>query len=126
MTAGEVAALRLLGSIEKFAAQETLALRAGDFSRAQAIQKRAAPVIGRLCHLGAGRPPWWTSALGRRLDAVLALRRESHALVAARREELLAERERLAGVRRRLRSIAPVYAGTAATGRKPARLNAAV
>jgi hypothetical protein len=126
MAREEAVARRLLDSIEEFAAQETLALRTGDYPRALGIQERAAPVIGRLCHLGAGHPPWWTVALGRRLDSVLALRRESQALVAARREELLAESDRLAGARRRLRSIAPAYAGTLASARHSARLNAAV
>jgi hypothetical protein len=122
----ETVAARLLGSIEEFAAQETLALRAGDFTQARAIQDRAAPVIGHLCHLGAGRPAWWTATLGGRLDSVLAQRRESQTLVAAHRDELAAERERLVGTRRRLRSLAPAYAGIAVTGRPSCRLNAAV
>jgi hypothetical protein len=119
-------AARLLGAIEHFAEQEFLALRAGDSRRARSIQGRAGPVVEHLCRLAAGRPAWWSAALGRRVEAVLAKRRESRAVLARRREALLAERERLAGICGRLRAVAPAYAG-AVGGRRPLpQLNAAV
>jgi len=126
MNSDATIAARLLASIEEFVAPEILALQAEDYSGALAIQERAAPVISHLCHLGAGRPQWWTAALGCRLDAVLAQRRESQTLVAAHREDLTAERDRLAEGRRRLRTLAPAYAGFAARSRQSTRLNAAV
>jgi len=126
MNSNETVAARLLASIEEFVGQEILALRAGDYPGAMRIQERAAPVISRLCHLGAGRPAWWTAALGRRLDAVLARRRQSRALVAAHRKDLSAERDRLAEARRRLWTVAPAYAGCRAASRQSSRLNAAV
>jgi len=93
---------------------------------ALAIQGRAGPLVAHLCRLASGRPAWWSAALGRKVEAVLAKRRESRAVLARRREALLAERERMAGIRSRLRAVAPAYAG-AMGGRRPRpQLNAAV
>ena len=126
MNPAEHTARRLLGAIEEFAGQEMLALRAGDGRAALAIQTRAAPLIGRLCHLGAGRPGWWTPALGRSLDLILARRRESLAFVAELRERVLAERARIAGTQRCLHAVAPAYAAAAGRRNSAPRLYAAV
>jgi hypothetical protein len=119
-------AARLLGAIEQFAEQELLALRAGDSRRARSIQGRAAPLVEHLCRLAAGRPPWWSALLSRKVEAILTRRRESRAVLARQREALLAERERLAGVRGRLRAVAPAYAGAVGFRRPLPQLNAAV
>jgi len=113
---------RLLTAIESFVEQESLWVRAGDCVRAAAVAARNAPLISRLGALGRSDPAVCV-AMGRRVDALVAKRRQNQLHLAARRIFLSGELDRNATARQRLHRLAPVYARAT---HKSARLNAAV
>lgn len=124
--ATESTVTRLLGALEELVTQETVLLAAGCYRDAIAIQRRAAPVVTRLCELGS-LPGAATAAVRRRVAAVLSRRGQSVATLLSRRLSLNAERQRLSEARLRLRQVSGYSRHTRGLGRKSAiRLNAAV
>ncbi|HEX3730955.1 MAG TPA: hypothetical protein VHV47_14180 [Opitutaceae bacterium] len=95
-------ARRLLGTLERFVVQESILLHAGHYSQMAALQRRAAPVIASLCQLGA-EPG--VGALGDRIAALLARRRQNLSSIAARCAFLRGERDRVSAGRQRLRRL---------------------
>jgi len=100
-TAAETAR-RLLGTLERFVVQESILLHAGHYSQMAAVQRRAAPVIASLCQLGADPG---VAALGERVAALLARRRQNLSCIAARCDFLRTERDRVSAGRQRLRRL---------------------
>jgi hypothetical protein len=124
--ATESTVTRLLGALEDLVAQETALLAAGYYRDAIAIQRRAAPVVARLCELGS-MPGAATVAIRRRVSALLSRRGQSLATLLGRRLTLNAERQRLREARLRLRQVSGYSRYTRGPGRKSStRLNAAV
>lgn len=122
MTPALKAARRLVGSLERVVAREGVLLRSGHFAEMAAIQRRASPLIAHLCRLGS--EPGVSPAVGERVSALLARRRDNLSLLAARRTFLAAERARVADRLRRVQFLAP-YGGPVRPSR-PGRLSAAV
>lgn len=122
MNASEIAALRLVASLEEFTAQQALAISVGHAAHAVDLQRRAAPLVERLCELA--REPGLARTIARRLDDLMESRRALQGRLAARRELVNARRQRVALARSRLQSLAPAYG--VKSGRAPLRLNAAV
>jgi hypothetical protein len=114
-------ARRLLDALENFVAQERILLRAGHYAQMAAVQRRAAPVITRLCELGA-EPG--VRVLAGRVSALLARRRDNLSGLQERRSFLCEARERAATRRRSLQYLAPYRRAEASVRVK--RLNAAV
>ena len=100
-TAAETAR-RLLVTLERFVVRESILLHAGHYSQLAELQRRAAPVIASLCQLGA-EPG--VAALGDRVSALLARRRENLSRIAARCAFLRAERDRVSVARQGLRRL---------------------
>ena len=125
-TATESTVVRLLGALEDLVGQEAALLAAGCYQDAIAIQRRAAPVVARLCELGS-RPGGATGAIRQRVAAVLSRRGQSLAALLSRRLSLTAERQRLREARLRLRQVSGYGRYARNPGRKAVnRLNAAV
>jgi hypothetical protein len=114
-------ARRLLDALENFVSQERILLQAGHFAEMAVVQRRATPVITRLCQLG--REPG-VAALRDRVSALLARRRENLSGLAERHAFLSAARERVAARRQRLQCVAPYRRAEGSVRVK--RLNAAV
>jgi hypothetical protein len=96
-------ARRLLDTLETFVMQERILLRAGHFTEMAAVQRRASPVIARLCQLGS--EPGVASLRGR-VVALLARRRENLSCLMERRAFLCEARERLVARRQQLQFVA--------------------
>lgn len=112
MNSSLATAERLLGALERFVAQESMLLRAGHYREMAAIQRRASPVIAHLCRLGAEIEArlgcrLGDTALGGRIAALMARRRENLTGLAARREFLASERVRLAAKANRIKRLTP-------------------
>ena len=105
-------------------AQESICLRAGDCIRAAAASSRVAPLITRVGELAAAHPAAVATA-GFRLGALLVSRREHQSTLSQLREQLTAERARLAEASNRVKRLIPTYARRAAVVPRPT-LNAAV
>jgi hypothetical protein len=114
-------ARRLLDALEQFVVQERILLRAGHYAQMAVVQRRATPVLTRLCQLG--REPG-VAALRGRVSALLERRRENLSGLAERRAWLSAARERVAARRQRLLCVTPYRRAEGAVRVK--RLNAAV
>lgn len=120
----EAAALRLIASIDELMAQESICLRAGDCIRAAAASSRVAPLITRLGELAAAHPAAVATA-GFRLGSLLVSRRENQSTLGQLREQLTAERARLAEASNRVKRLIPTYARRTSVVPRPT-LNAAV
>lgn len=114
MAAPAQTAVRLVAALEDLAAGEGVALRAGDYAGALALQERAGPLVARLAGLAAG-----VDAAVRARVLALVERRRGHA---ARLQEAMdharGELARMAEGRRTVARIAPVY-GRPAAGAGP-------
>lgn len=96
---------RLLSALEDLVAGERIALRAGDYAGAVALQERAEPVVARLVELA----PTASAASRARAQAVVARREEHSRLVGDAIEQTRGELSRMAEGRRVAARIAPVY-----------------
>lgn len=99
---------RLLAAYEELVEAEAFQAHAGDARELVATQQRMTPLVERLLEM-AGTAD---AAIGARLAALAAMRRETGALLTTRLEQLRGE---LGEVRRRERQVArfaPVYRGT--------------
>jgi len=121
MKSAAATARRLLDALETFVMQERILLRAGHYAQMAAVQRRASPVIARLCQLGA-EPG--VAALAGRVSELLARRRENLSGLEERHTFLSAARERAAARRQRLQYLARYRRPEGAS--RVNRLNAAV
>ena len=121
MKSGPETARRLASAIRQFLERENLCLRAGQWTRALASSARAAPLIAHLSALGAADASV-RAAISRQVPGLLELRRQSQAMIAARRQAVADELRRIADARASLRLLRPAYT------RRPTknRLNATV
>ncbi|MEO6875351.1 MAG: hypothetical protein ABI222_11090 [Opitutaceae bacterium] len=106
MTPSRDTFLRLLGTLEQFAAQESIELVGGNYSSVRQIQERAAPVVAELFRLG---PQTVAATLRPRLDALMALRRRNGEVLS---QQIWHVRKALTQTQVNLRTvgqIAPVY-----------------
>ena len=106
--------MRIAGALEDLAAQESVALGARDFSAAQAVQERAAPLVEFLAANAAALAG--DSVLRTRIAAVQMLRARSAARLEA---EVTCARVELGEARfaqRQVAKIAPAY-GRGVSGR---------
>ncbi|MGH7996793.1 MAG: hypothetical protein ACREFX_10615 [Opitutaceae bacterium] len=113
MSPSESAARRLVAALEEYTDQQALALRVGNCGHAVELQRRAAPLVVRLCALA--REPGLAPLLGPRMDRRMEARRGLQKHLSARREALHAARRRIAESRRRLQELA-AYGGGAMRG----------
>jgi hypothetical protein len=126
--AGQTAA-RLLTALEDFASREAVLLQTGQYAEMAEVQRRAAPLVFRLCALAA-EPG--ASALADRVAALVGRRRETMLGLQERRNFVRAERQRLAATSERLRLVsrygksASKLTADSFPVSRPARLNAAV
>jgi hypothetical protein len=114
-------ARRLLDALETFFMQERVLLRAGHYAQMAAVQRRAAPVIARLCELAA-EPG--VASLRARVAELVARRRENLSGLAERHSAARSARERLCSRRQRLQCLTPYRRPEGSFRLK--RLNAAV
>jgi hypothetical protein len=121
MTAAEADARRLVAALEEFTEQQAFSLSVGNAVHAVELQRRAAPLIQRLCELAA-REPDLTRAIGVRLDSLFAARRNLQRRLAVRREQVITRRRQIAESRQRLQELAPAYGARLAA--VPTRLSA--
>jgi hypothetical protein len=112
-------AARLLDALQDLVAQEAVIVRAGDYAELAALQARTAALGDKLGELAANPA---VLALRGRVEATLAQRRQSQAMLEQRLAGARAEIQRLHLGRQRLGQVAPAYGrGMAASS----RLNAA-
>lgn len=123
MSPAEATARRLVAALEEFTEQQAFLISVGNASHAHELQRRAAPLIARLCELGA-QEPGLVRALGARWDSLMEARRKLQIRLSSRRDRLESERHRLAEARRRVFGVAPAYA--AQIDGKRARFSATV
>lgn len=114
MTANESTFVRLLVSLEDFAAQESLQLAAGNIAALRQIQERAAPVVTELVRLGRNAIPVevhsrLVAVVNRRLQNQESMERQ----IGPMRDALGQTHANL----RRIGQIAPVYGRQAKTDR---------
>jgi hypothetical protein len=100
-SAGQTA-VRLLGALEDFASREAVLLQTGQYAQMAEVQRRAGPLIFRLCALAA-EPD--AAALSERVAALVARRRETMLGLQERRNFVRSERQRLAATSERLRLV---------------------
>jgi hypothetical protein len=127
-SAGQTAA-RLLAALEDFASREAVLLQTGQYAEMAEVQRRAAPLVFRLCAL-ASEPD--AAAFAGRVAALVARRRETMVGLQERRNFVRAERQRLAATSERLRLVSrygkssPRLTSESFPIARSARLNAAV
>ena len=114
MTKTESTFVRLLVTLEEFAAQESLQLAAGDIAATRMLQERAAPVVAELVRLGRSAIP---ASVHSRLVALVNQRLSNQEFMdgqLARMRDALGQTQ---ANLRRIGQIAPVYGRSGKTER---------
>jgi septal ring factor EnvC (AmiA/AmiB activator) len=107
MTPNQQTALRVMAALEEFTEQQSFSIRVGNCVHAVELQRRAAPLVAKLCELAHDRAV--SHLIAPRVDGVLAARARMQAELTSRRRQLTMERKRIAEARRRLQALAPAY-----------------
>lgn len=97
---------RLVGTLERLVAQESIQAFAGDHAGVLVTQGRAAPIVRRLAELGRQAT---TPATRVRLARIADRRRQTQQFLASRITSVRAELDRNRTFQHRLKRVAPAY-----------------